>query len=285
MNMTKWMMAGALVWTMAACSGSGESEANTTDETLDSTETMEEKNPSVVGKEVSYTFDGLTMNGYMAYDENAEGPQPGILVVHEWWGHNEYARQRAEMLAEMGYVALAVDMYGDGKQADHPEDAGAFAGAVMGDLDAAKGRFEQAMATLSGTEQVDGEKIGAIGYCFGGGVVLAMASLGVDLDAVVSFHGSLPALAPEVGAVTAKVLVCNGADDGFVPQEAIDAFTTNMEAAGADFQFVNYPGAVHSFTSKAADSLGPKFNLPLAYNAEADQQSWQAMTELFEKTF
>ena len=140
-------------------------------------------------QELTYSADGLSMKGYLAYDDAQEGKRPGVLVVHEWWGHNDYARRRARMLAELGYVALAVDMYGEGKQANHPDDAGAFSGEVMNNLPAAKARFLAARDLLKAHERVQGEHIAAIGYCFGGGVVLHMARLGVDLDGVVSFHG------------------------------------------------------------------------------------------------
>ncbi|MCP4461088.1 MAG: dienelactone hydrolase family protein [Cytophagales bacterium] len=249
-------------------------------------ETREVKAPKVEGKEISYSADSLTMNGYIAYDVNTEGTQPGILVVHEWWGHNEYARERADMLAEMGYVALAVDMYGDGKQAAHPEDAMKFTGEVLANLDGAKARFESAMQTLKANENVDGDKIGAIGYCFGGSVVLSMANAGFDLDAVAAFHGGigLPIWPGEEG-VKAKILVCNGADDPFVTDEQLVNFKNKMDSASVDYQYITYKGAVHSFTSKYADEMGGKFDMPLAYNAAADSASWEEMKKLFKDIF
>jgi dienelactone hydrolase len=240
----------------------------------------------VIGKVTSYATDSTTMVGYLAMDVNDSSRRPGILVVHEWWGHNEYSRQRAEMLADLGYVALAVDMYGDGKQAAHPDEAGEFAGMVMGNFDDARARFEAALETLKNHPNVDDEKIGAIGYCFGGSVVLSMANAGYDLDAVASFHGglTLPVM-PDSGAVKAKVLVANGADDKFVAEQHIADYKSAMDAAGADYKFINYEGAVHSFTSKAADSIGAKFEMPLAYNAEADSASWEEMKALFSEAF
>lgn len=237
------------------------------------------------GKEVSYSADGTTMKGYLASPAGA-GRHPGVLVVHEWWGHNEYARRRAEMLAELGYVALAVDMYGDGKQAAHPEDAGKFANAVRSNMDSAEKRFLAAMELLKAQPNVDPEKIAAIGYCFGGGIVLEMARRGVDLDGVVSFHGSLATDAPaRPGQVKAKVLVYNGADDPFVKPEQIEAFKREMQAAGVDYEFVNLPGAKHSFTNPQADEFGKRFNLPLAYDPEADKISWEGMQAFFERIF
>jgi len=240
----------------------------------------------VKGEDVQYTADGVKMNGYLAYDAAIKGKRPGVLVVHEWWGHNEYARKRAQMLAELGYTALAVDMYGDGKQAAHPDDAGKFAGEVMKNIAVAKARFMAALDVLRKHESVDRKHVAAIGYCFGGGVVLHMARAGVDLSGVVSFHGSLDAPVPaKPGAVKAKVLVCHGADDQFISQEQIDKFKDEMKTAKVDFRFISYPGAKHSFTNPDADENAKKFNIPLAYNANADKNSWDDMKEFFKKVF
>lgn len=243
--------------------------------------------PKIVGKEVSYTLDTLTMKGYMVYDENAAEKRPGILVVHEWWGHNEYARERATMLAEMGYVAFAIDMYGDGKLAEHPTDAGKFMSQVFATTGAPKGRFEAALTTLKENDKVAADKIGAIGYCFGGSIVLSMANAGLDLDAVAAFHAGLNlAYWPEVEAVKAKVLVCNGADDPFIKEPGIANFKSKMDSAGADYKYISYDGAVHSFTSKYADGINEKFpQMPVAYHAEADSASWEEMKRLFAEAF
>ncbi|MGW8227293.1 MAG: dienelactone hydrolase family protein [Gammaproteobacteria bacterium] len=240
----------------------------------------------VVTKEVTYTADGLNLKGYLAYDDAQSGKRPGVLVVHEWWGQNDYIRKRARMLAELGYVALALDMYGEGKQATHPEDASKFSSEVMKNLDVAEQRFMAGLALLKQQPQTNKQQIAAIGYCFGGGVVLAMARRGVDLKGVASFHGSLGAGAPAApGKVKAKVLVLNGADDPFVKPEQIAAFKEEMTAAGVDYEFVNYPGAKHSFTNPAATENGKKFQLPLEYNAEADKESWQKLQSFFKQIF
>ena len=240
----------------------------------------------VVTKEVNYSADGLNLKGYLAYDDAQTSKRPGVLVVHEWWGQNEYIRKRARMLAELGYVALALDMYGEGKQATHPEDASKFSSAVMKNLDVAEQRFDAGLKLLKQQPQTDQQHIAAIGYCFGGGVVLAMARRGVDLDGVASFHGSLGAGAPAApGKVKAKILVLNGADDPFVKPEQIAAFKEEMTAAGADFEFVNYPGAKHSFTNPAATENGKKFQLPLEYNAAVDKESWQKLQTFFQQIF
>jgi dienelactone hydrolase len=240
---------------------------------------------AVVGKDVTYQAGDTTMHGYLAWDDEIEGKRPGILVVHEWWGQNAYARRRAEMLAALGYTALAVDMYGEGKTAEHPEDAGRFATAVRQDLPLMKARFDAAREFLNAQPQVDPEQNAAIGYCFGGSVVLEMARMGEDLDGVVSFHGSLGGLGPVSDDVTAKILIANGADDPFVTGEQIDRFQQDMDAADADYNFINYPGAKHSFTNPGADKLGKRFNLPLAYNADVDAASWRAMQDFLKSIF
>lgn len=241
---------------------------------------------AVVGEPVEYSAGETVMKGYLAYDDGVEGKRPGILVVHEWWGHNDYVRTRARQLAAMGYTALAVDMYGDGRQAGHPEDAGKFAGEVRKNMEQATARFLAARDLLAAHPTVASEDISAIGYCFGGGIVLEMARRGVDLDLVGSFHGSLPTEHPaRPGEVKAEVLVFNGADDPFVKKEQIKAFVAEMEAAGVTYSFVNYEGAMHAFTNPGADEFGKKFNLPLAYNAKADEASWAAFSEALEAAY
>ena len=243
-------------------------------------------NAAIVGEPVEYTADGVTLKGFLAYDDEQVGPRPGVLVVHEWWGHNDYARKRAKMLAELGYTALAVDMYGDGKQAGHPDDAGQFAAAVKNNMGVARARFEAAIRFLQEQKTVDPDRIAAIGYCFGGGVVLEMAREGVDLKGVVSFHGSLGTDHPaEPGKVTARVLVCHGADDQFVSEEQIAVFKNEMETADVRYKFRVYEGAKHSYTNPEADAFAERFELPLGYSAEADAASWKDMTNFLQKCF
>lgn len=258
---------------------------NNQEATKEETQQETPKGPQINGKEVAYSTESTQLKGYIASDTNKEGKRPGVLVVHEWWGHNDYVRKRADMLAELGYVALAVDMYGDGKQAAHPEDAGKFAGQVMSNIDEAKARFEAAMEILKNDPNVDSEKIAAIGYCFGGSVVLSMANAGYDLDAVTAFHSSVQLPIQPVDNVQTKVLVQNGADDPFISAESKEAFKTSMETAGIEYEYIDYPGAVHGFTSPDADELGKKFELPLAYQKEADEASWQKMLGLFNTVF
>lgn len=241
---------------------------------------------AIKGEEVTYSGGGVTMKGYLAYDDALKGNHPGVLVVHEWWGHNEYARNRARMLASLGYTALAVDMYGDGKQAAHPDDAGKFAGEVMSNMENAQARFTAAMQFLRQQKMTDPQRIAAIGYCFGGGVVLEMARRGVDLRGVASFHGSLSTKNPaQPGTVKASILVCHGGADSFIPPEAVEAFKKEMTDAKVDYTFLVYEGAKHSFTNPDADKYAKEFNLPIGYNAEADKKSWAALIDFLKKIF
>ena len=240
----------------------------------------------VTGREVEYRTADTVLKGYLAENKTLKGKHPAVLVVHEWWGHNEYARKRARMLAELGYVALAVDMYGDGKTAQHPDDAGKFAGEVMKSRAVGEARFNAALNFIKQQPSVDPSRIAAIGYCFGGGVVLHMARQGADLRGVVSFHGSLATDSPaKKGALKAKVLVFNGDADKMIPPEQVSAFKEEMTMADASFRFVGYPGVLHSFTNSDADAFAKKFNLPMAYDRNADLDSWEQTKKFFKEIF
>ena len=248
--------------------------------------TSDEQSPNIKTQSVAYTVNGEEFAGYYAYDANQTGKHPGVLVVHEWWGQNAYARKRAEDLAKEGYPAFALDMYGTGKATEHPDEATAFMQATFEKADTIPERFDAAYNWLKQQPQVDAEHIAAIGYCYGGGVVLAMARAGKDLDAVASFHGSLATETPaEKGEVKAKVAVFTGADDKMVPPEQVQAFEQEMQNAGVDYMLKSYPNTLHSFTNPAATELGKKTGMPIAYNAEADKDSWQRMLEVFEEAF
>ncbi len=235
---------------------------------------------------IEYQVGAARMTGYLAYDDASSGPRPGVLVIHEWWGHNAYARKRAEMLAQLGYAAFALDMYGDGKVADHPDNAMAFMQAVANDLPEAERRFSAARAVLEQQPGVDAQRIAAIGYCFGGGMVLHMARAGMDLDGVVSFHGSLGTQTPaRAGQVTAQVLVFNGEDDVMVKPEQVAAFEQEMRAANVTAEVVNYSGVKHGFTNPEADAIAQRFDMPLAYNAQADASSWARLQTFLQTVF
>ncbi len=234
-------------------------------------------------REVEYRQGDTILQGFFAWDDATKGKRPGVLVVHEWWGHNEHARNQARRLAEAGYVAFALDMYGKGKLATHPKDAEAFMNEATKDPAIMNARFNAALEQLKRDPRVDPEKIAAIGYCFGGAVVLGMARSGADLGAVVAFHGLLATKTPaQKGKVKARVLVLVGAADPMIPPEQVDAFKSEMTAAGAKFQVVSFPGVKHSFTNPQADKTGMD---GLAYDAEADKKSWAAMLDLFRQVF
>lgn len=241
--------------------------------------------PAVQTEEITYSAGGAELTGYIAYPRNAENA-PGVLVVHEWWGHNEYVRKRARLLAELGYVALALDMYGDGKVAEHPKEANAFMMEVVNNAQIAQERFLKAKDILQDHAASDPEKVAAIGYCFGGAVVLSMARAGVDLDGVVSFHGALGGLAPiNKEDISAEFLVLNGGDDPFVTDEQEVEFKKSMDEAGVTYEFINYPGVVHAFTNPEATAKGEAYGLPLKYDQAADQDSWQRMQNFLQSLF
>lgn len=240
----------------------------------------------VQGEEVSYEADGVTLIGYLAYDDAIKGRRPGVLVVHEWWGQNEYARMRARMLAELGYTALAVDMYGDGQVVDNPKDAGELASDMNMNLPLEKVRFEAGMHFLRNQKTVDADEIAAFGYCFGGGVVLNMARIGEALRGVASFHGVLDTDHPaKPWKIRARIISFSGEADPMIGADKVAAFRKEMDGAGVKYQVVTYPGAKHAFTNPDADALGKKFNLPIAYDAEADKDSWEQATMFLRDVF
>jgi dienelactone hydrolase len=232
---------------------------------------------------VTYQDGSTTMKGFVVYDDAVQGKRPGIVMVPEWWGITKHIHNEAQKFAQQGYTAFIADMYGDGKSADNPNDAGALATIVMKDPKVMEARFNAAQAQLSKQPSVDPSRIGAVGYCFGGAVVLNMARAGADLDAVAGFHASLGlnTPAPEPGTVKARILVLNGADDPFVKREEYEALKKDFDAAKAEYRVIQYPGAVHAFTNPEATELGQKFNLPLRYDAQADQAAKAEASKFF----
>jgi dienelactone hydrolase len=224
---------------------------------------------------VTYKDGDTTMKGFIVYDDAVKAKRPGIILVHEWWGVTKHVHNEARKFAQQGYTAFIADMYGDGKTADNPKDAGALSGSVMKNPKTMESRFNAARNELAKHASVDAQRIGAVGYCFGGAVVLNMARAGADLRAVAGFHASLglntPAPAP--GTVKAKILVLNGADDPFVKREQYEQFRKDLDAAKADYRVITYPGAVHAFTNPEATEMGKKFNLPLKYDAKVDKEA------------
>src|ERR687889_649560 len=224
---------------------------------------------------VTYQDGITTLKSFIVYDDAVHGKRPGIVMVHEWWGITSHIRNEAQKFAQQGYTAFVADMYGDAKTADNPKDAGALSGSVMKDAKVMEARFNAARNKLAQHATVDSAHIGAVGYCFGGAVVLNMARAGADLDAVAGFHATLGlnTPAPALGTIKAKILVLNGADDPFVKREEYEALKKDFDAAKAEYRVVQYPGAVHAFTNPEATELGQKFNLPLRYDAQVDREA------------
>ncbi len=234
-------------------------------------------------RDIAYEYDGVNFKGVLTWDDAAKGKRPGVLVVHEWWGLNEYARKRAEQLAGLGYVAFACDMYGEGKHTEHPNEAGQFAGEVRKNVKTWRGRAQAALKVLRDQEQVDADKLAAIGYCFGGSTALQLAYTGADLKAVVTFHAGLNVPdAEQAKAIKAKLLICHGAADRFIPEETAGKFRAALEEAKVDYAMVYFGNAKHSFTVKDIDAKGVN---GLAYNVEAERRSWQYMRLMFDEVF
>lgn len=243
------------------------------------------KAPVIKTEDISYSSDSAALTGFVAYDSNSTAKRPVVLIVHEWWGLNDYVKGRAKQLAELGYLAIAVDMYGDGKKGTNPEEAATLAGPFYQNPGFAKSRFDAAVAKIKTFSQADTTKMAAIGYCFGGSVVLNVARLGEDLKGVVSFHGNLVGVPADKNLLKAKVLVCHGNEDQFVKAEEVATFKKQMESINADYTFKAYDGATHAFSNPAATEWGKKFMIPIAYNAAADKASWNEMKAFLEKIF
>lgn len=233
----------------------------------------------------TYISDGVECYTYTAYDRNVTSNKPGIIVVPEWWGLNNYTRSRARQLAELGYVAMAIDVFGEGKQGNNPEEAGALAEPFYQNPTLTKERVDAAITAIKKNPYVDTVQIAAIGYCFGGYTVLNAAKLGADLKGVVSFHGGLNGVPADKNLLKAKILVCHGESDKFVSPEEVNTFRKELDSIGASCIFKVYPDATHGFTNPAATDNGRKFNIPIAYNAAADTASWNDMKDFFKNLF
>jgi len=242
------------------------------------------KTVAIKEEPVTYSVGGKNFNGYVTYDSNQVGKRPAVLVVHEWWGLTDYPRSRAKKLAELGYIAMAVDMYGEGKTAADPKEAQVLATPYYKDPTLAKTILDAAINTLKGFPQTDTSKMAAIGYCYGGFIVLNAAKLGADLKGVVSFHGGLEGVQPNKDLLKAKILVCHGAADQFENPHVAE-FKKQMDSVGASYTFKEYPNATHAFSNPGATELGKKFNMPIEYNAAADTASWNDMKAFFAKIF
>jgi dienelactone hydrolase len=240
-------------------------------------------NPQIETKTIEYKHGDLVLEGFLAYPSDTSQKRPGVLVVHEWWGHNDYARMRAKQLAEMGYVAFALDMYGKDIITDNPEKAGEFAGQFYQDRQLMRDRAAAGLEVLKSQEFTDSDKLAAIGFCFGGTTALELARSGADIEGVVSFHGGLNTPNPgDAKNIKASILVLHGADDPYVKTEEVLAFQDEMRQAGIDWQMHYYSGAVHSFTNPAA---GNDNSTGAAYNEKAAKRAWKDMQVFFKEIF
>jgi len=244
-----------------------------------------EKAPSSKIKEdkVTYSVGSSVFKGVVVYDENLKGKRPAVLVVHEWWGLTDYPIMRARKLAELGYIAMAVDMFGNGTIAANPKEAQELTTPFYKDPQLSKTRLEAALAKLKTFKQTDINNVFAIGYCFGGSVVLNSAKLGADLKGVVSFHGGLAGVPANKDLLKAKILICHGAADKFVSENDVNAFKHQMDSIGANYKFITYANATHAFTNPGATAIGKKFDMPIEYNEKADVDSWNDMKMFFNK--
>ena len=243
------------------------------------------KTPMIKEENIAYKADSANLNGFMAFDSSFTAKRPVVIIIHEWWGLNDYVKSRARQLAEMGYLAFAIDMYGDGKMGNNPGEASNLAMPIYQNPQLAKGRFDAAMALIKANPVADPDKTAAIGYCFGGSMVLNMARMGGDLKGVVSFHGNLIGVPADKSLLKAKILVCHGADDQFVKPEEVEQFKKQLDSIGADYKFISYPGSTHAFSNPNATKMGEQFKIPIAYNAAADSASWKDMQDFFGRIF
>jgi dienelactone hydrolase len=241
---------------------------------------------NILTNRIEYNVGDASHQGYLAYDDEITEARPGILIVHEWWGLNEYIVRRAHMLAELGYVALALDMYGGGRTAADPGEAGELMNGVLNDMDSGSAALRVGYELLLDQAGVDRTRTAAIGYCFGGAMVLHMARIGLPLSAVASFHGALGSFhKADPGSIQSSILVCHGAADSMVSMDDLDAFRQEMDAAQADYEVLLLDGAKHGFSNPQADVNAEKYGIDLGYQLQADQQSWAAMQALFNKVF
>lgn len=241
---------------------------------------------AIVTRDIDYTDGDVALRGYYTYDDAIKTPRPGVIVVHEWWGLNDYAKRRAKELAEMGYAAFAVNMYGTGVTADTPATATETSAPFYKDRALMSGRAKAGLDVLAAQPEVDKTKLAAIGFCFGGTTVLELARSGADIKGVVSFHGGLATPAPaKEGSIKGAVLALNGGADPMVAQAEKDAFAKEMQAAKVNFKSIDYAGATHAFTNPDATAIGEKFKIPVAYNPEAEKQSMGEMKKFLHTIF
>ena len=270
----------AMIGTGIIFSSCGGGSSNTSSTSDTATTTGDTATTTIKEENIDITADTVTMKSFVAYPD-VQGKKPIVLVVPEWWGVNDFTRSKAKQLAQEGYFALVVDMYGNGRTADNPDAAMGLAGGFYKNPQLSTGRLLAALDKAKSYPQADSSKTAAIGFCFGGSMVLNAAKLGAPLDGVVSFHGGLQGVPPAKNTVTSKILVLNGAADPYVPAQDIANFKKQLDSAGVPYTFKDYPGALHAFTNPQADEFAKKFKMEVGYNADADRNSWNDMKSFF----
>lgn len=267
------------VFAFTACGGAGTHKASTSDTATASTDNS--KAMTIKEENVDIAADTTTMKSFIAYDESRTDKRPIVLVVPEWWGVTDLTRSKAKQLAQEGYFALVVDMYGHGRTADDPDAAMGFAGPFYKNPRLATDRLMAALEKAKTYPQADSTKTAAIGFCFGGSMVLNAAKLGAPFDGVVSFHGGLQGVTPSKNTVKSRILVLNGAADPYVPAGDVANFKKQLDSVGVSYTFKDYPGALHAFTNPRADEFAKKFKMGVGYNEAADKNSWNDMRSFF----
>ena len=244
-----------------------------------------QKKLNIKTESLSYTIGDEKFLSYVAYNDKSAEKRPVVLVVHEWWGMNDYIKRRTCQLAALGYLAIAVDLYGEGKMANNVEEAVAFSTPFYKDPILAKSHFDAALDKIKLNKIADTNNIAAIGYCFGGSMVLNFAKMGESFKGVVSFHGGLAGVPPSEALLKSELLICHGADDKFVSAEEVANFKKELDEVNAIYTFKEYPEATHAFTNPDATEMGKKFNIPIAYNEPADVASWKEMKSFLKRIF
>ena len=245
----------------------------------------EEHQNTVIEKEIEYSLDTVKMVGYLAYDSLITEKRPAVFIFHEWMGQDDHVRSRAHMMADLGYVAFVVDMFGNGKKFDHPTEGNNYYQTIIDNMELASNRYQAALGTLGKNPFVDINKIALVGYCAGGKLALSLSNAGHDADAVGDFYTEpKPSLPPKKGVKT-KYLFCNGAHDLYIPKETVDSFKAQMDSAGLDYKYVEYPDVAHTFTNPEAGEYGNVFNMPLSYDEKADSASWLELKRFLASVF
>ena len=231
-------------------------------------------------------LDGHESRSHLAWPAGQQSPQPGVLVIPEFWGLTDHVKNRAYKLAELGYCALAVDVYGEGYVGSTAEEAARSMNNLYDNMETTSKRLREYLKTLKDLKQTDENKTASIGYCLGGALSLHLARMGADVTGVASFHGNLQArVEAKPGAVKSRILVCHGEADTMIPDEQVQNFKKEMDTVGADYKFISYPGAKHGFTNPQATENGRKFNIPTAYSEQADKASWEELLRFFKQIF